>query len=360
MSSASFDELIASKSIVVLAGTGGVGKTTTSAVVALHAARAGRKVALVTIDPAKRLADALGLDELSNEPSRIDLTPDDQTTDKAKTTGELWALMLDTKSTFDALIHRYSADPAQADRILSNDFYSNISNALSGTQEYMAMEKLYELAEDGDYDLVIVDTPPSRNALAFLDSPNMLARLLDHWLYKALMTPTRKLLKASNLLLKQLSKVVGGDVVEDIVAFFQAFEGMEDGFKERSQRVMELLASDACAFVLVASARRDTTIEAAYLARQLADNDLDVAAVVMNRLQPDFVRLKRRPRAPEFEPFLQAHDELHALADREETHIESLLSQVASDPVVVRVPLLATDVHDLDGMAELQAKMFQT
>ena len=352
MSTRSFAELIADKSIVVLAGTGGVGKTTTSAVVALHAAKAGRKVALVTIDPAKRLADALGLDELSNEPSRIDLGAD------GNDGGELWALMLDTKSTFDELITRYSADPAQAQRILNNDFYGNISNALSGTQEYMAMEKLYELAEGGDYDLVIVDTPPSRNALAFLDSPNMLTRLLDHWLYKALMGSTRTIMKASQLLLKQLSKVVGGEVVEDVVAFFQAFEGMEDGFKERSQRVMELLASDACAFVLVASARRDTTIEAAYLARQLADNDLDVAAVVMNRLQPDFVRLNRRPRAPEYEPFLRAHDELHALADREETHIASLLSQVESDPVVVRVPLLATDVHDLDGMNQLGTKIF--
>ena len=350
----SFADLVRDKSIVVLAGTGGVGKTTTSAVLALHEARAGRKVALVTIDPAKRLADALGLDELSNAPSRIDLS----NSGEVEGDGELSAMMLDTKSTFDELITRYSADEQQAQRILGNDFYGNISNALSGTQEYMAMEKLYELAEDGDYDLVIVDTPPSRNALAFLDSPNMLARLLDHWLYKALMAPTRSLMRASQVLLKQLSKVVGGDVVEDVVAFFQAFEGMEDGFKERSQRVMELLASEACAFVLVASARRDTTIEAAYLARQLSDNDLDVAAVVMNLLQPDFVRLNRRPRAPEFEPFLQAHDELHALADREQIHIESLLDQVDGQPVLVRVPLLATDVHDLEGMAHLAKKMF--
>lgn len=357
MTSLSFDELIATKSIVVLAGTGGVGKTTSAAVVALHAAQAGRKVALVTIDPAKRLADALGLDELSNAPTQI-LLDSDRTDRNAEDGGELWALMLDTQSTFDELIVRYSADPAQAERILNNDFYANISKSLSGTQEYMAMEKLYELAEGGDYDLVIVDTPPSRNALAFLDSPNMLSRLLDHWLYKALMTPTRRLMKASELIMRQLSKVVGGDVVDDVVAFFQAFEGMEQGFKERSQRVMELLASQACAFVLVASARRDTTIEAVYLANQLADNDLDVAAVVMNRLQPDFVRLNRRPRAPEFEPFLQAHDELHALADREEVHIESLLSQVDGDPVVVRVPLLASDVHDLRGIGELQTKMF--
>ncbi len=348
--SSDFSALIAEREVLVLAGTGGVGKTTSAAVIAIEAAMQGRRVALVTIDPAKRLADALGLESLTNTPSRIALP--------AETTGEVWALMLDTKSTFDALIHRYSANTDQASRILDNSFYANISNALSGTQEYMAMEKLYELTADGDYDLVVVDTPPSRNALAFLDSPNMLSRLLDHWLYKALMAPTRSLLKASQLLLRQLSKIVGSDVVEDVVAFFQAFEGMEEGFKQRSQQVQRLLASDACGFVLVASARHDTVVEAVFLANQLADNDLGVAAVVMNRLQPDFVRLNRRPRAPEFEPFLQAHDELHALADREAIHIDALLDQVHGNPVVVRVPLLSSDVHDLDGMTELRAKMF--
>lgn len=345
-----FASLLASRNVVVLAGTGGVGKTTTAAVLALEAAASGRRVALVTIDPAKRLADALGIGELGNEPTAIDLGDE--------TSGELVALMLDTKTTFDDLVRRYAADDDQAARILDNPFYANISKSLSGTQEYMAMEKLYELTTNDEYDLVVVDTPPSRNALAFLDSPNLLSRLIDHWLYRALMAPTRSLLKASQLLLRQLSKIVGSEVVDDVVAFFQAFEGMEAGFKERSQAVLALLGSDEAAFVLVASARRDTTIEASYLANHLHENDLDVAAIVMNRLQPAFVRLKRRPKAPEFEPFLQAHDELHALADREEEHIASLLASVSSEPLVVRVPLLDTDVHDLESLGRLRSAMF--
>ncbi len=342
--------LVTDRRVIVLAGTGGVGKTTTAAVLALEAARAGRNVALVTIDPARRLADALGIGELGNEPTEIDL--DNQSA------GRLVALMLDTKTTFDELVQRHAGDDAQAERILNNDFYANMSQSLSGTQEYMAMEKLYELTTNGEYDLVVVDTPPSRNALAFLDSPNLLARLIDHWLYRALMTPTRSLLKASQVLLRQLSKIVGSAVVDDVVAFFQAFEGMEGGFKERSQAVLAMLGSDEAAFVLVASARRDTTIEATYLATQLHDNSLDVAAVVMNRLQPSFVRLKRRPKAPEFAPYLQAHDELHALADREDEHIASLVESIHGDPIVVRVPLLDTDVHDLESLDRLRQAIF--
>ncbi|MEE9415213.1 MAG: ArsA-related P-loop ATPase [Acidimicrobiales bacterium] len=347
--SAGISRIVSDREILVLTGTGGVGKTTIAAVMALEAAMRGRRVALVTIDPAKRLADALGIEELGNQPSAIEL---------GDISGHLVAMMLDTKSTFDELVVRHAPTPEQAQRILANNFYSNISNALSGTQEYMAMEKLYELTMSGDYDLVVVDTPPSRNALAFLDSPNLLARLIDHWLYRALMTPTRRLLRASQILLRQLSKIVGGEVVEDVVAFFQAFEGMEAGFKERSQKVMELLGSDACSFVLVASARRDTTIEAVYFADQLTRNNLAIDAVVMNRLQPDIIRLTRRPRAPEFVPFLRAHDELHALADREGTHIASLLSQIEGDPVMVRVPLLDSDVHDLTSLERLRALLF--
>lgn len=349
MTSNTIAQIVSDRRILVLTGTGGVGKTTVAAVLALEAAQQGRRVALVTIDPAKRLADALGIENLGNQPSEISFGEGD---------GSLVAMMLDTKSTFDELVTRYAQTPEQAQRILANNFYTNISNALSGTQEYMAMEKLYELTMSGNYDLVVVDTPPSRNALAFLDSPNLLARLIDHWLYRALMTPTRTLLKASQLLLRQLSKIVGSDVVEDVVAFFQAFEGMEAGFKERSQTVMQLLGADSCSFVLVASARRDTTIEAVYFADQLARNGISIDAVIINRLQPAIIRLTRRPRAPEFEPFLRAHDELHALSDREATHIDSLLSQIQGDPVQVRIPLLETDVHDLEGLERLRALIF--
>ena len=175
------DGVLRDSSIVLCCGTGGVGKTTTAASIAMHGARSGRRSVVVTIDPAKRLADALGLEGLTNTPSQID----------GDWSGELWALMLDTKTTFDELVARNATDAAQVERILGNRFYRNISGRLSGTQEYMAMEKLYELHEESRFDLVVVDTPPTRNALDFLDAPRRLTRFLDHRLYRILMTPGR-------------------------------------------------------------------------------------------------------------------------------------------------------------------------
>ena len=268
--------------MLICCGSGGVGKTTTAAVLAMEAARRGRRAAVVTIDPARRLANAMGLEGLSNEPSQV----------AGDWPGELWALMLDTKSTFDALVTKHAADEAQAERILANRFYQNISGALSGTQEYMATEKLYELHHDRDFDLVVVDTPPSRNALDFLDAPRRLARFLDHRLYRILMAPTRGVMKAASAaaqaFVRSVTKVVGGDVFDDAITFFTAFEGMEQGFKERAQAVDALLADDATAFVLVASPRRDTVEEARFFAAKLAETGIAVRALVVNRMQPRF------------------------------------------------------------------------
>ena len=234
---AGLDALVAERSIVVCCGSGGVGKTTTAAVAALEGARRGRRTVVVTIDPAKRLADALGLAGLTGTPSRIE----------GDWPGELWATMLDTKSTFDDLVLKHAPTPEQGRRILGNRFYRNISGALSGTQEYMAMEKLYELHEENDFDLVVVDTPPTRHALDFLDAPRRLSRFLDHRLFRLLMAPSRGFVRAVNVaaqtFLRTVSKVVGGDVVDDAIAFFQAFEGMEEGFRTRAARVEELLAA---------------------------------------------------------------------------------------------------------------------
>ncbi|MET0148190.1 MAG: ArsA-related P-loop ATPase, partial [Acidimicrobiales bacterium] len=182
-------DLVGSAEVILCTGSGGVGKTTVAAVLAMEGARQGRKTAVVTIDPAKRLADALGLDGLTNEPGRI----------AGDWTGELYALMLDTKGTFDDLVNKYAETPDQAERILENRFYKNISSALSATQEFMAMEKLYELHVEADFDLVVVDTPPTRNALDFLDAPGTLTRFLDHPLYKVIMAPTRGFMRAASI-----------------------------------------------------------------------------------------------------------------------------------------------------------------
>jgi anion-transporting ArsA/GET3 family ATPase len=351
--------LVTRRGIVVCCGTGGVGKTTVAAVLALEAARRGRRTVVVTIDPAKRLADALGLAGLTNDPSLI----------RGEWPGELWAMMLDTKSTFDALVARYAPDPKQAASILENRFYRNIAGALSGTQEYMAMEKLYELHEDSRYDLIVVDTPPSRNALDFLDAPRRLTRFLDNRLFRLLMMPTRAYLKAVNVatqtFLRAVSRVVGTEVVQDAVAFFQAFDGMEDGFRQRASRVRALLSDPTSAFVLVTSPRRDAVDEGMFFARKLAEFDIVIEGLVVNRMHPRFGRGKAeadRARATTLDGtdlgrlFINLADFRH-IADGEEEHVEALVARVAPAPVA-RVPFLVDDVHDLDGIAVVAGYVF--
>ncbi len=355
----SLDQLVREREILVCCGSGGVGKTTTAAVLAMRAAELGRRAVVVTIDPAKRLADALGLDGLTNHPSRIE----------GGFEGELSAMMLDTKSTFDDLVGSYASDDDQRARILDNRFYRNISGALSGTQEYMAMEKLYELHESGDFDLIVVDTPPTRNALDFLDAPRRLTNFLDHRIYKLLTVTNRGVLKAVNMaaqsFVRSIAKVVGADVIDDAIAFFQAFDGMEQGFKERATKVEELLRADDTAFVLVASPRRDTIDEAAFFAEKLVESGIPVRALVVNRMHPRFdggreqLAEATRERANSLDG--QAIGDLYRnladfqlVASREDDHLAGLAETVAP-AAVVRVPFLRSDVHDLAGLREIQA-----
>ena len=354
-------EVVESSHVVVCCGSGGVGKTTTAAVFAMEAARRGRRAVVVTIDPARRLADALGLEGLTNAPSRIDGAGSDG--------GEMWAMMLDTKGTFDDLVRRYATDAEQAERILANAFYRNISGALSGTQEYMASEKLYELAVEGDWDLVVVDTPPTRNALDFLEAPQRLARFLDHRLYRVLMAPTRGVMKAVNVaaqaFIRSVSKVVGGEVFDDAVAFFQAFDGMEEGFKERAELVLDLLSSPVTSFVLVASPKRDTVTEAEFFAGKLAEADIEVSALVVNRMHPRFTDAPPEAIAARAESLADTElgdlyrnlADFTAVADREEHHLMGLAEKVAPAPMV-RVPFLRTDVHDLAGLDLVADRLF--
>ena len=274
--------LVTERSVVVCCGSGGVGKTTVSATFALAAARAGRRSCVVTVDPARRLADALGVESLPNTPSEV----------KGDWPGHLHALMLDSKGTFDDLVQRYARTPEQAESILANRLYQNLAGALSGTQEYMAMEKLYELVQSGDFDIVVVDTPPTRNALDLLDAPRRLTRFLENRLFRAILVPTKMSLRAvgvaTQALLRTIAKVAGAEIVQDAVGFFQAFEGMEDGFRSRASAVHELLADPATAYVLVTSARPDAIGEAGFFAEKLAERDVAVAALVVNRIAPSF------------------------------------------------------------------------
>ena len=354
------DRVVRDQSVVICCGSGGVGKTTTAAAIALEAARLGRRACVVTIDPARRLANALGLDSLTNRPTRID----------GPWAGELHALMLDPKGTFDDLVQRYSDSAEQAEDIKVNRIYENLTGTLSGTQEYMAMEKLYELVEEGGFDLVVVDTPPSRNALDFLDAPRRLTHFLENRLFQALMKPTRAGLKfmsvAAQALLRTISKVAGADIVSDAVSFFQAFEGMEEGFRTRAARVRELLVEDGTSFVLVASPRPDSVDEAVHFAGKLAESGMSVTALVVNRVQPRFAEdaqldTLRRQAGPDLGTALdQLIDNLGgytAASDREEVALADLVAQVDPAPVY-RVPLLNGDVHDLDGLGTIADLLF--
>jgi anion-transporting ArsA/GET3 family ATPase len=360
-SEATIDRVVREQSIVICCGSGGVGKTTTAAAFALEAARLGRRACVVTIDPARRLANSLGLDALTNRPTRID----------GPWPGELHALMLDPKGTFDDLVLRYSDSPEQAEDIKVNRIYKNLTGTLSGTQEYMAMEKLYELVEEGGFDLVVVDTPPSRNALDFLDAPRRLTHFLENRLFQALMKPTRAGLKfmgvAAQALLRTIAKVAGADIVRDAVMFFQAFEGMEEGFRTRAARVRELLVQDGTSFVLVASPRPDSVDEAVHFAGKLVESGMAVTALVVNRVQPRFAEDAQlealRHLCGPTEPgtaLSQLIDNLSgytAASDREEQAFSDLVAQVAPAPVY-RVPLLNSDVHDLGGLGTIADLLF--
>jgi anion-transporting ArsA/GET3 family ATPase len=344
----SLAEVVDGAKIVVTTGTGGVGKTTTSAAIALHGARSGRRTIVVTIDPARRLADAMGISATANEPNRVE----------GPWSGELYALMLDTKGTFDTLVTRYARDETQCRRILENRFYQNIAGALSGTQEYMAMEKLHALAESKDYDLIVVDTPPTRHALAFLDAPRLLTRLLDNRIYRLLMAPrglVRAVNSAAHLFIRQVTRVVGAEVVDDAVAFFRAFEGMEQGFTDRAKTMIDLLRSGDTAFVLVAAPRADAVIETKYFVGQLAASDIEVHACVVNRMAPPLAAV--RAKVTKDLPHRQAVDLLREAAIAEEAHVASLVDGLG-DIAVERVPLLASDLHDLDGIAAMEGLLF--
>ncbi|MEI2704529.1 MAG: ArsA-related P-loop ATPase [Ilumatobacteraceae bacterium] len=343
---------VATADVIICCGSGGVGKTTTAAAIAMQAAEIGRRAVVITIDPARRLADALGVPgELNNEPLRLDLDAP----------GELWALMLDASSTFDGLVLKYAADDNQAQRILANPFYRNVASTLSGTQEFMAAERLHALYADERFDVVIVDTPPTRSALDFLAAPRTLTRFLDHPLFKLIMLPARRGLRVLNLatqpILRSISKAVGGEVLTDAMAFFQAFQGMEIGFRARADEVSGLVTSPATRFVLVASPRADTVEEARFFAGRLAQSDIDVAALVVNRCTPIFGAPPGRvPRTARGRAAYDNLLRLNEMARHEREHVGAALGDLAGG--AVWVPLLAHDVHDMESLERIRFHLF--
>ena len=358
----SMADVVRDSRIIVCCGSGGVGKTTSAAALALAAAESGRKVVLITIDPAKRLADALGLQGLTNDPSPIPI--DGTAVDGA---GGLWAMMLDARATFDAVIRQQARNEAQVRRILENPFYDNVASKLSGSQEYMAAEKLYELSNDDRFDLVVVDTPPTREALDFLEAPQKLMNFLDHRVYRWLIAPARSGLKIVNIaaqpILRTIGRVIGADVLADAINFFQAFEGIESGFRDRAESVQRLLKSDVTKYLVVASPRRDTVDEAIYFSRQLRSAGMAVTGLIINRLQPLFgsgtaEEAESAARAAqdrgETDLAVLHHNLAHLrrISEAEEDAIAPLLS-FAANSVISRVYQRSEDVHDIGAIRNL-------
>jgi anion-transporting ArsA/GET3 family ATPase len=268
--------------IVVCCGAGGVGKTTTAADLGLRAAERGRKVVVLTIDPARRLAQSMGIDSLDNTPRRVKGIDGD---------GELHAMMLDMKRTFDEIVEAH-ADPGRASAILSNPFYQSLSAGFAGTQEYMAMEKLGQLRARDDWDLIIVDTPPSRSALDFLDAPKRLGSFLDGKLIRVLLAPAKvggragmKFLNVGmSMMTGALGKLLGGQLLKDVQTFVAAMDSMFGGFRTRADATYKLLQAPGTAFLVVAAPERDALREAAYFVERLAAEDMPLAGLVLNRV----------------------------------------------------------------------------
>lgn len=357
--------------VIVCTGSGGVGKTTTAAALALAAARRGRRTVVCTIDPARRLAQALGLESLDNTPRPV--------------TGVdgLEAMMLDMKGTFDEVIHRHAGDAGRAERITSNRFYQQMSGTLAGTQEYMATEKLYELHRSGRYDCIVLDTPPTRNALDFLDAPRRLTDFLEGRFLKMFLAPgmgagrlaSRAAGLGAGFFMRTASRVTGAGVLADLGEFFQSFEGMYAGFKTRAQDVYRLLQSPESAFVVVASPETPALREARYFLQRLADEGMPLAGLVVNRVTgedvaraalggtpADVVRDAARRLADGSAEQRAAGALLSLAVDRREAGVREQRTIASAlhgiDPqALVQVPEFAGDVHDLEGLTELGAHL---
>ena len=362
-------ELLEGKRVCVCGGSGGVGKTTTSAAIALGMATRGAKVAVVTIDPANRLANALGLEELHNEPSRVE--PARLGAAGLEIGGELWAMMLDPKRTFDELIERIAPTPQRAAEIKANRVYRELSTAVSGSQEFTAIAKLCDLDRAGEFDLLVLDTPPSRNAMDFLDAPRRLTSFLEGRALKAFLRPTgigmRVLGRGSAPLLAGLRRITGIDLLADLSTFFQLLGGMTDDFRVRAAQVEKMLRASTTAFVLVSTAQSGPIEEAIWFRQTLEQSGLPFAGVVVNRMHHDLLGDNEPDDvgtllAGELGPELASrvaqnlHD-YHVLARRDALNVARLETELDGDPLLL-VPHLDDDVHDIAGLLQMHRYLF--
>jgi anion-transporting ArsA/GET3 family ATPase len=363
--------LLRGKRVCICAGSGGVGKTTSAAAIAVGMAARGHKVAVLTIDPAKRLADSLGLPELGNEERRVDPALFEAAGIDTGG-GELWAMMLDAKATFDELVRRHAPDEETRDRILANRIYQQLSAALAGSQEYMAMEKLFELYAEDRFDLLVLDTPPTRSALDFLEAPRRLMQFIEGRALQVFMRPTglgmRVFGRGTSVMFSVLRRVTGVEVLEDLSEFFQAFSGMVGGFRERAKRVNELLARPETCFLVVCGPQGEPITEAVYFHRRLVEAKLPFAGVIVNKVHygselpdPDQELVGRLTEALGDADLARRVAfnvaDYRGLAARDRRNIQRLNAEMRARSVI-QVPYLEEDVHDLAGLMKVNEYLF--
>jgi anion-transporting ArsA/GET3 family ATPase len=374
------EALFAAKEIVVVCGSGGVGKTTTAAAsAAMAAVRLGGRVLVVTVDPARRLSAALGLDGFGNVEKQV--PPDAFKASGARPRGELWAAMLDTKQSWDDLVRRHAPDPITASRILTNPLYQNISGRFVQSHDYIAMERLYEIHSEGNFDLIVVDTPPTRNAIDFIEAPARMADFFSSRLLRLLIAPyrSRVLNMASRPFYQVADRVLGSQFLEDIAEFFILFQTMYPGFIERSRAVERLLLDRRTTFVVVSTLEAAPVREADFFLQVLAARKFNVGALVLNRVLPDYLlddaAEARAARLGDDAAELARIDGFAALLETSEAQLTRVLAEVGENfrnfavvarreaaarhelegrcDVVATVPEFDADIHDLPGLLQL-------
>jgi anion-transporting ArsA/GET3 family ATPase len=361
---------LAGMRVVVCAGSGGVGKTTTSAAIAMGLAARGARVCVVTIDPARRLADALGIEQLGSEPRRVD---DERFAGHGITIeGELWAMMLDPKRTFDELIARLAPDEKTRDEILANRIYRELSGAVAGSQEFTAVAKLYDLDRSGQFDVIVLDTPPSRNALDFLDAPDRLTGFLEGRALRLFLAPSGLAAKVvgrgTSVVFGVLRRVTGVDLMNDLSVFFAALSTVLDGFRERAAGVKALLADGATAFMIVTSPEREPVEEAIFFGGKLREAGMPFGGLVVNRVHPladdgdeevdeAAIAAELGGDAALARKVARTLREFRVLAHRDARAVERLRREIGDDDPIL-VPHLDGDVHDVDGLVLVHRHLF--
>ena len=369
-------ELIRQRGIIVCVGSGGVGKTTTAAAIGLEAARRGRRVLVLTIDPARRLANALGLQSFGNEIRRIQLP-------EAAPGGELYACMLDTQATFDDLVHRLAPDDETRRIIFGNRIYRVVSDNFAGSQEYMATERLYDVHCSGEYDLIVLDTPPVKNALDFIEAPGRLARFVDRQIVKWFLTPYdekrvfgRVLVGTSGVVFRLLGMIFGREFLDELSGFFQAFRDLMDGFHDRHDAVTRLFADPGTAFLVVTAPNEPSVDVASFFHDELRarglplegfvlnqvhrchDRELDARALLLDQAGTLSADLQSHTVASLLARLEMAHRRLRSVVHEERPFLRRVNELARAGYFVVDVPLLDRPIRDMHGLRDLAARLF--